>query len=86
VSNVKSNGRINNGAQIDVASAPLVGEKEEYVPDEEATVADDEDIKYTSYNLSIHRGSLSLYGHVDSEMVSIQIRHQRHRPLRILSL
>jgi hypothetical protein len=25
-----------------VASAPLVGEKEEYVPDEEATVADDE--------------------------------------------
>jgi len=42
VSNVKSNGRMNNGTQVDVASGQLVDEKEEYVPDEEATVADDE--------------------------------------------
>jgi len=67
VSNVKSNGRMNNGTQVDVASGQLVDEKEEYVPDEEATVADDEDIKYTSYNLSIHHGSLSLYEYVDGE-------------------
>ncbi len=34
---------------------------EEDLPDEEATVADDEDIRYTSYNIHIHKGMLELY-------------------------
>lgn len=34
---------------------------EEDLPDEEATVADDEDIRYTSYNIHIHKGTLELY-------------------------
>jgi hypothetical protein len=33
---------MNNVAQVDVASGQLLDEKEEYVPDEEATVADNE--------------------------------------------
>jgi len=43
---------------------------EEDLPDEEATVADDEDIRYTSYNIHIHKGALELYERLNRDTIA----------------